>query len=148
MLRHRLLRLWLLPAVYVLAMAAIAFWPVPVDSAAGPQLTATLAWLHAHGIPRFVNYQFVEFAANIIFFIPLGFFLGFGLHRFWLACVLGLVASSMIELGQLLFLPNRYATITDVVANTLGTFLGAVIWLAVKRFRQRPLPPSDHADLR
>ena len=139
--------MWLLPAVYVLAMAAIAFWPVPVDSAAGPKLAATLSWLHAHGVPHFINCEFVEFSANVIFFIPLGFFLGYGLRRFWLACVFGFAASSVIELGQLVFLPNRYATFTDVVANTLGTFLGAVIWLAVKRFRQRPLPPTAHAEL-
>lgn len=118
-------------------MAAIAFWPVPVDSAAGPQLTATLNWLHAHGVPQFINYEFVEFSANVIFFIPLGTFLGFAVARFWISCGVGFVASALIELGQLLFLPNRYATFQDVVANTIGTCLGAVLWLIIKKLRQR-----------
>lgn len=134
--RRRSRGFWLLPLVYVLAMASIAFWPVPVDSAAGPQLASALSWLHAHGIPAFVNYEFVEFTANVIFFIPLGLILSFALHRFWFACVLGLVTSALIELGQLLLLPNRYATLTDVVANTLGTCLGAGLWLLITRVCQ------------
>ncbi|SCB99141.1 VanZ like family protein [Arthrobacter sp. NIO-1057] len=135
--RHRSRGFWLLPLVYVLAMASIAFWPVPVDSAAGSQLASALSWLHAHGIPAFVNYEFVEFAANVIFFMPLGLILSFALHRFWFACALGLATSALIELGQLFFLPNRYATPTDVVANTLGACLGAGLWLVVRKISQR-----------
>lgn len=128
-----MLRRIALPSLYLLAMILIAFWPVPVDSSAGPELARTLNWLHAHGIPAFVNYEFVEFSANVIFFVPLGVFLGAGLRRFWAAALAGIVVSGLIEIGQLLFLPNRFATLTDVVANSLGCALGAALWLAVSR---------------
>lgn len=122
--------MWALPSLYLLAMIAIAFWPVPVDSSAGPALAWTLNWLHAHGVPAFVDYGFVEFSANVFFFIPLGIFLGMGLRRFWTAFIAGIVSSALIELGQLLFLPNRFATLSDVAANSLGAALGTAIWMA------------------
>lgn len=127
--------MWALPVLYILAMVAIAFWPVPVDSSAGPQLAWTLNWLHDHGVPEFVNYEFVEFSANVLFFMPLGFFLAVGLRRPITACVLGTAASGLIESGQHLFLPNRFATLTDVVANSLGCALGVGMWLVVWRIQ-------------
>ncbi|WP_194943659.1 VanZ family protein [Glutamicibacter halophytocola] len=134
-----------MPSLYLLAMIGIAFWPVPVDSSAGPALAWTLNWLHARGVPAFVDYGFVEFSANILFFIPLGIFLGMGLRRFWIAEIVGIVASSLLELGQLLFLPNRFATLSDVVANSLGAALGTAIWLAASRTRlkQKARKTSD-----
>jgi len=127
--------MWALPLLYLLAMVAIAFWPVPVDSSAGPQLAWTLNWLHDHGVPAFVNYEFVEFSANVLFFMPLGFFLAAGLRRPITAGILGILASSLIELGQHLFLPNRFATFSDVVANSLGCMLGVAVWLIVCRIQ-------------
>ncbi len=131
-----MLRRFALPSLYLLAMIMIAFWPVPVDSSAGPELARALHWLHAHGVATFVNYDFVEFSANVIFFVPLGVFLGLGLRRFWVAGLVGIVVSGLIEAGQLLFLPNRFATLTDVVANSLGCVLGAALWLVVSRGHQ------------
>ncbi|MGP9542891.1 VanZ family protein [Glutamicibacter sp. AOP5-B1-3] len=145
MLSRPMLRHWALPLLYLLAMMVIAFWPVTVDSSAGPELTRTLHWLHAHGAPAFVNYEFVEFSANVIFFVPLGIFLGAGLRRFWMAALAGIIVSGLIEIGQLLFLPNRFATLTDVVANSLGCVLGAAIWVAVSKgyWNQKASKPSN-----
>ena len=39
----------------------------------------------------------------------------------------GFVASSCVELAQEFLLPHRQASTTDVVANTLGALVGAVL---------------------
>lgn len=118
-------------------MIAIALWPVPVDSSARPTLDTVLGWLHAHGVPEFIGYNFVEFTANIAFFVPLGLLLSIWLRRFWLSCVLGALASCLIEASQYLFLPNRFATVSDIVANSLGAFIGAVLWLVILRLNHK-----------
>jgi VanZ family protein len=54
--------------------------------------------------------------------------------RVWSATLAGLVTSGIIE-GVQLFLPTRFATVSDVVANTAGALLGAVLVAAVRRAR-------------
>ena len=133
--RHAALRRaarWL-AAGYLLTLTLIAFWPTPVDRGAAGSITRTLALLHAQGVPGWVNYALVEFTANIALFLPVGL-LGvilLGSARWWEAVLAGLAASSLIELGQLVFLPGRFATPLDVVANTAGTALGALLALAL-----------------
>jgi hypothetical protein len=72
-------------------------------------------------------------AINIVGFVPLGFcFCGyFGIVRGWkrpvLACtLLGLGTSLTIEVLQA-FIPMRSSGTTDLITNTLGTFLGAIL---------------------
>ena len=122
---------FVLAAAYLVALALIAFWPTPVDRGAHRPITTVLAHLHAHGAPAWFNYALVEFTANIALFVPVGL-LGvilLGSARWWMAILAGFAASSLIELGQLIFLPSRYATIMDVIANTSGALLGAVLAL-------------------
>ena len=133
--RHAALRTaarWL-AAAYLLTLTLIAFWPTPVDRAAHGTIVTVLARLHAHGVPDWVDYTLVEFTANIALFLPVGL-LGvvlLGSTRWWLAVLAGFTASSLIELGQLIFLPARYATVMDVLANTAGATLGALAALAL-----------------
>ena len=133
--RHAALRTaarWL-AAAYLLTLTLIAFWPTPVDRGAHGTIVRVLGRLHAHGVPNWLNYNLVEFTANIALFLPVGL-LGvvlLGSARWWLAILAGFTASSLIELGQLIFLPARYATIMDVLANTAGAALGAVLALAL-----------------
>ena len=147
--RHAALRTaarWL-AAAYLLTLALIAFWPTPVDRAAHGTIATVLARLHAHGVPDWFNYTLVEFTANIALFLPVGL-LGvvlLGSARWWLAVLAGFTASSLIELGQLIFLPARYATVMDVLANTAGATLGALAALALlaavtARSPARPTP--------
>jgi glycopeptide antibiotics resistance protein len=85
-------------------------------------------------MPGFVDYMFVEFSANIAMFMPLGFLLVLILPRqmWWVAPATGFAASCAAEVAQALFLPNRFATIEDVISNTSGAILGAVIALAIR----------------
>ncbi|WP_051973314.1 VanZ family protein [Cryobacterium sp. MLB-32] len=133
---------------YLLALALIAFWPTPVDKEAHVPLVSLLGWLQGHGAPGWLTYTFVEFSANIVLFVPVGLLavILLGARRWWCAIVVGFVASCGIELGQLLFLPARYATSGDVIANTLGAALGTVLALALIALvhfmpARTPLPP-------
>jgi glycopeptide antibiotics resistance protein len=123
----------LLTFAYLVMLALIAFWPTPVDRDAHGSLLAFISWLHHHGAPAWVDYDFAEFSANVALFVPVGLFVGLlaGARLSWLGIVVGFATSCGIEIGQLLFLPERYATFNDVVANTLGAVIGTVFALLV-----------------
>jgi VanZ family protein len=54
-----------------------------------------------------------------------------------------------MELGQLLFLDNRYASPSDLVTNTGGAVIGALMATAViKRLRARQVVTGGPADSR
>jgi glycopeptide antibiotics resistance protein len=131
--RPSLLRRWALrlTVVYLVALALIAFWPTPVDRDAHDSLLAVLDWLQEHGAPGWLGYSLVEFTANILLFVPVGLLAVIlaGPRRWYLGVLAGFVASCTIELGQLLFLPDRFATLADVVANTGGATIGTALAL-------------------
>jgi glycopeptide antibiotics resistance protein len=59
----------------------------------------------------------------------------------------GALASTTIELVQLLLLPQRFATVSDVLANTSGALLGALIAtrMVVPLLRRKRWIPPDSA---
>jgi VanZ family protein len=119
--------------VYVVVLALIAFTSRPVDQGLGPRLERVLTAVHRLGVPGWVDYATVEFSANIALFVPLGLFvvLLVGIERWWWGPVAGLLASGVIELGQLLFLPGRFASADDVLANMSGAVVGALVGVVV-----------------
>lgn len=124
-------------------LGLIAFWPSPVDAPVQGQLASVLDFLHAHGIPLWFNYQFVEAFANVFLFVPLGAVasLAFTENQWWQIGALGLLISGLMELGQLMFLHNRFASLLDIVTNTGGAVMGALLARkALKRLRARRLP--------
>ena len=127
---HRLRRVTLAATfAYLIALGVIAFWPLPVDHNAGQFLYRLFVWLYSNGAPRWIDYHFLEFSANIVLFVPVGLFVVIlaGARHWWLGILLGLATSCAIELGQLLFLPARFATIDDVIANVSGAALGTAL---------------------
>ncbi|ALV42370.1 teicoplanin resistance protein VanZ [Pseudarthrobacter sulfonivorans] len=116
-------------------LALIAFWPSPVDQPVQGELSSALEFLHAHGIPAWFSYQFVEASANVALFIPFGAVaaLAYPKKHLWKIGILGLIVSSCIELGQLLFLHNRFASPSDLVTNTGGAVIGALLVAAALR---------------
>jgi glycopeptide antibiotics resistance protein len=115
--------------VYAALLAVIAFQPTPVGQGVYPLIIRTVTRLQDLGAPDWVSYTSVEFTANILLFVPLGAILVLfvGPRRWWWGPVAGFLISGCIELGQLLFLSHRVATINDVVANTAGALLGAAL---------------------
>ncbi len=118
-----------LAVAYAVAVVLIGFWGTPVDAGARPWLDRLIGLLQRHGAPSWFGYDAVESSANVVFFVPLGLLVVLlaGARWWWAGAAAGLVVSCVIETGQALFLPARYATIDDVVANTLGAVLGALL---------------------
>lgn len=132
--------------VYLLCVAFIVFWPSPVDRPASGQLRGMLAWLHDNGLPGFIGYAQIEFTANIAMFVPMGYIIATWLRNVWAGVLLGALVSCLIELGQAVFLPARFASSLDVVANTLGACVGAMVYLCLHRSKQpKHLAPSADA---
>lgn len=131
---------------YVLVLGLIALWPVPVDQAASDLLLRSLRKLHRWGVPGWFDYPVLELAANMVLFIPLGALMAWILGRrlWWGGVAVGFTVSVLIELTQLLFLPERFPSLSDVAANTFGAMVGALAALmlmtlpAVVRFRGPP----------
>ncbi|WP_454699219.1 VanZ family protein [Arthrobacter humicola] len=122
-------------------LALVAFWPSPVDKPVQGELAGLLFLIHALGIPGWFNYSFIEATANVVLFVPLGAVasLAFQRKRFWQLGALGLVVSGCMELGQQLFLHDRFASPLDLVTNTAGTVIGCLLTrkaaIALKRDR-------------
>ncbi|WP_298740537.1 VanZ family protein [uncultured Microbacterium sp.] len=124
----------MLGATYGIFLAFVAFWPSPVDKPVASLLNRVIAELHERGVPAFVDYGFIEFSANIVLFIPVGVIFGLMVPlRFTLiALLLGPAVSGAIELGQHFLLAARYATPTDVIANSLGATVGVFLAVAIR----------------
>lgn len=125
--RRRLLPALL--AVYLLILALIVFWPTPVDEGASGAIHRVLSWLDERGMPLWAGYGLLEISANVVLFVPFGILIAafLPLRRAWLALPAGIFASIFIEVGQNLFRPERFATVQDVLANSLGAAVGTVI---------------------
>ncbi|MDO5745979.1 MAG: VanZ family protein, partial [Micrococcaceae bacterium] len=74
---------------------------------------------------------------NVALFVPFGDLAAAWVRRWWAVVALGFGASCLIELGQGLLLSARYPSVWDIVANTLGTALGAAVFLLVQRKHRR-----------
>lgn len=125
----------------VCAALAITLTPTPVDRGFGASVRQLLSLLHGWGVPASFGYAQLEFTANILMFVPLGFFAGLLARtpRGWLAVLLlPPLLSIGVESAQLLFLPERYATVADVMANCLGGWIGAGLARLSVRSNEEP----------
>lgn len=68
-----------------------------------------------------------EVLANIALFVPLGFLLTIAVGSAWAAVALCAMLSAGIEWVQLALLPSRVPTLDDVVHNSLGGLVGALV---------------------
>ena len=83
---------------------------------------------------------YIEPAANIVLFLPVGFFLSAVMAKTWLSplkCIfLVLVISSIlsfsIEFLQV-FLPGRSPTLADILMNSIGGLLGSACYVYLGR---------------
>ena len=68
-----------------------------------------------------------EVLANVALFVPLGFLLAVALGRVWPAVTLCLLTSALVEYAQLRVVTSRVPTMDDVVHNTMGGVIGALL---------------------
>lgn len=113
---------YLLLIAYVVALALIAFWPVPVDSGAVgllDRIESRFPW---------VTYGRIEFSANVLLFVPLGWLLSILLPRSrYLVLPIGLLTTITIETVQASLLPRRTYDVSDLIANTAGVCIGLIL---------------------
>ena len=123
-------------AVYTVVVLLITWLPA-ADAENVTGIVATLAdVLVPLGVPFDVGYTVLEFVANIALFAPLGVLLSLAWSRlpWWAVTLVGAALSCVIELVQIA-LPTRFSTVSDVVANTLGTLIGVLLVRVLRRMR-------------
>lgn len=104
----------------------ITLTPNPVDKGFSGTIVKLLDKLHGWLLPGWFGYTELEFTANIVMFVPLGFFIGllFTRRTQWLGLLALPAISAGIEWVQWEFLAERYSTLSDVLANSLGGWIG------------------------
>lgn len=118
---------------YLALVAYMTLTPNPQGWGAGTPVSNAIDWVAGHGFPN--AYPVTEALANVALFVPFGVLAWLWLRRPWVALLLGVATSCGIELSQLAFLPTRYATLQDVLMNSLGTAIGVVLVTATVRTR-------------
>lgn len=136
-----LARVLLVP--YTVALALIVWLPATAASKVTGVVFRIARFVSAHtDISLTTSYAVFEFLANIALFVPLGLLLvaAFPRANAWVVLLIGYSASATIELVQTL-LPSRYPTLSDVIANALGTAIGCLIArVFVRRHPPRAMP--------
>ncbi|MBX0300982.1 VanZ family protein [Cryobacterium sp. 1639] len=104
-------------------------WPTPLDQGYAASINRVLDVLHRNGVPEWFGYNKLEASANILMFVPLGFLVSMLLpvRVWWLALIICPGLSVAIELTQAFALSARFATVSDVIANSTGAIIGAVL---------------------
>jgi glycopeptide antibiotics resistance protein len=103
--------------------------PKELDAGVRPDIRHLLEHLVALGWPGFLTYAWLESAMNVVLFVPLGFTasLLFPRRWWWLAVPLGGAVAAAAEWWQAVFLPARQSSPADVVADTAGAAIGALL---------------------
>ncbi|MGO1855266.1 MAG: VanZ family protein [Microbacteriaceae bacterium] len=126
---------------YAIALALIVWLPDSVASRVTGIVFRLARFVAEHaGVSLSTTYTVFEFAANIALFIPFGLLLAAGWPRtnVWWIILMGFSASATIELVQTM-IPGRVTTLSDVIANTLGTIIGCcAVRLFAPRLRSQP----------
>jgi glycopeptide antibiotics resistance protein len=125
-------RLWLVAFIlagYMSIVLAATMWPTPLDQGYGASIERFLLVLYRNGVPQWFGYNKLEFSANILMFVPLGFLIALLLPKrvWWLAFLICPMLSTGIELTQAIALSARFATVIDVISNSLGGGIGAIV---------------------
>lgn len=121
-------------AVVAAVVLAATLSPTPLDQGYESAIAKVLDVLHRYGVPNWFGYRALEFSANMAMFLPPGFLVALALpaRAIWLFLLLIPAMSGTIELMQATFLAERFASVSDVVANTLGGYAGALMAVVLR----------------
>jgi glycopeptide antibiotics resistance protein len=136
--RHPVLGLFTL--AYLAFVGWVTLGPQPIDEDSSGFIYRALEFFDAHSATAWIDYNDLEFAANIAMFFPIGLFLVllFGRRLWWFAMALGFALTVAIEVAQV-FIPTRVSDPRDIVANSCGAILGVLIGLALTARKARTL---------
>ncbi|WES62842.1 VanZ family protein [Microbacter sp. GSS18] len=132
---------WALVA-YAIVLVLIAWWPSPVDRGAAPLIGAV------NEVVPPVTLDRVEFAANILYFVPLGALLALLLTQRHLIVPIAVVTTVTIEAGQALLLDARVPSVLDIVANVTGACVGLLTVAIVEWWRAARAATVPHMESR
>jgi glycopeptide antibiotics resistance protein len=123
--------------IYVVVLAVVLLSPsnsVQSDAVnGGAELLQRLGLQNTNSL-----WRWVEFGENVLIIAPVTFFASLLRPRYsWLEwTALGFLAALLVEVIQAVALPDRRATYSDIVANTLGALLGALVVRLLSRTRR------------
>jgi len=128
--RRSRLRIWVVAGLAVYALAVVAVLVLPVSYSG--IVDAIGEWLHSSvGVTGFGT-GWIEFAANVLMFAPLGVLLTLLFGRPWVGVLLALALSVMAELVQIV-IPSRQPSLRDILANLMGAAIGAAVAMLLRR---------------
>lgn len=116
-------------APFLAVVLVVLLWPAQPQQNLASALNRLVGFLHSSGVPAWFDLPALEFTANIAMFVPLGFLVALALPRraFWLGLLLLPAFSGILEFSQGWFIPQRLGTLSDVLANTIGGYLGMAL---------------------
>lgn len=116
---------------YLVLVGWLTFSPQDLDSRDGP-LWQLAIFFERFDATSWLDFNTLEFLANIAMFVPIGLFflLLVGRRRWWVAVILGVLVTVIIESVQY-FLPSRVSDPRDLLSNSLGAFIGVILALVV-----------------
>lgn len=118
--------------LYTVFIGLVTLTPNQLDTAPGSFIAELLEFLASHRLTAWIDYVILEKLANVGMFVPFGLLVALqcGRRRWWVGWVAGIAFTCIIEGTQATLLsPTRYGTISDLVTNSLGAAIGAVIAL-------------------
>ena len=133
-------RLVLATGLYAVALALIGLWKTPVDRGVPVTDFAPVRWLtDLLDLQPWQAYDLVETSANVVLFVPLGILVLLWFRSWSLFAAVGVAFATTvtIELLQQALRPERFASLSDVVANTLGWLIGGLMVVGARALRQR-----------
>lgn len=111
----------------------ITLWPNHLFMRAKPRVVQGLEWLHSHQLFEWLYWTRLEVLANIAMLVPVALLLTFalGARRWWMAVAMCVATSAGVEAVQY-FMPGRVSSGLDVIANSLGAVVGALLAVGVE----------------
>ncbi len=138
--RHPFLGLFTL--AYLGFVGWITLGPQPLDASNSGVIYSILSLFSRYESTQWIGYNELEFLANIGMFLPVGLFLVLlvGRRFWWLAVIMACLLTFGIETAQL-YIPGRVSDPRDLVANSLGGFIGVLVglllsWPKARRIRR------------
>lgn len=129
---HRHPFLGLLTAAYLVFVGWLTLTPQPIDGREQEFIVRVIDGLHRRGILESLDYNRLEFLANIGLFVPVGAFVVLLIGaRWWWVALLGCFAlTGFIEAAQNL-IPGRVPDERDLLANSVGGAIGVLVALVL-----------------
>lgn len=141
-------------AAYAVYLACVV-WLVWSPSPSAPSSAVAHVVEAARRLGIALTPTFAEFSLNVVMLVPLSLIGGLIFTKLRIAdwTMIGFVASFTIEVVQRLLIPTRTGSTRDIVSNTLGALLGAVLltvachalsgWAAKRRTVEKSLPAGE-----